>query len=200
MCVCFFLVSPVSMFWVPAGLQTESGQEYSNTQDTLLHSVHCTVGLWGGLIYWLIHRLFFLSLGFASPLGHDCSVDLHARNAPWPTTWQMNWACLIQWSTFLQTGDLWKGHLPKIPERGVQHYFITTSIELFKLLYKYSATQIFLWFPSNGKSFWNKNNLASSALLFLRSAARCIYVHTEMLGLDASVQAFCILGDTHYGL
>ena len=44
----------------------------------------------------------------------------------------------------LQTWGLRKGHLPKIPERGVQHYFITTSIELFKLLYKYSATQIFL--------------------------------------------------------
>lgn len=185
------------------------GRRHGNGRNTeaherrLLPSTHSvrSVGLWGGLIYWLIRRLFFLSLGFASPLGYDCSVDLHTRNAPRPTTWQMNGAWLTQWSViFLQTWDLRKGHLPKIPERGVQDYFITTSIELFKLWYKYSATQIFLWFPLNGKSFWNKNNLTSSALLFLRSAARCIYVHKERLGLDTSGQASCILGDTHYGL
>lgn len=30
----------------------------------------------------LIYKLFALSSGFASPLGHDRSVDLHTRNAP----------------------------------------------------------------------------------------------------------------------
>lgn len=93
-----------------------------------LPSVHDTVGLWWRLIHWLICKLFSLSLGFASSLGHDCSIDLYTRNAPRPTTWQMNWAQLLQWLVvFFQTWHLQKDQLPEIVDSSAQGYFITTS-------------------------------------------------------------------------